>query len=69
MKVIEVSDNSLVGEIVKEDQIENYKKIKGVLHWVGHDDSVEVESRIYQRLFSCPFPGRDKDSILSDLNP
>lgn len=51
-----------------EEQIENYKSIKGILHWVGKNDSVEIETRIYERLFVCPFPGKDKQSILEDVN-
>lgn len=67
--MLEVGDHHLTGEIVPENEIENYKKIKGILHWVGKDDSVEIETRIYNRLFSHPFPGRDKPSIMDDINP
>lgn len=40
VKILEVGDHSLKGEIVPESEIENYKKIKGILHWVGEEDSV-----------------------------
>ena len=42
---------------MKEEDIPNIKKVKGILHWVSADESVECEIREYQRLFSTPFPG------------
>lgn len=68
VRILEVDDHSLKGEIVPEDQIENYKAIKGILHWVGKDDSVEAEVRVYDKLFNTPFPGEGKKSILEDVN-
>jgi hypothetical protein len=35
-----VDASGVDAEVVSEDQIENYKKIKGILHWVSADNSV-----------------------------
>lgn len=67
VKITEVNDHSLKGEIIPEDKVENYKKVKGILHWVGKDDSVECETRIYSRLFNTVFPGKDSGDIMKDL--
>lgn len=40
VRILEVGDHSLKGEIVPESEIENYKKVKGILHWVGEEDCV-----------------------------
>lgn len=67
VKITEVNDHSLKGEIIPEDKVENYKKVKGILHWVGKEDSVVCETRIYNRLFNNPFPGKESGDILKDL--
>jgi len=47
------------------------RKVKGVIHWVSVQNSVSAEVRLYDRLFSNPFPGRNdpKGNFVKDLNP
>ena len=33
------------------------RKVKGNIHWLAVDDAVAAELRLYDRLFSVPFPG------------
>lgn len=68
LKIISVNDNFAEAEVVLEKDIENYKKIKGILHWVGEKDSVVFESRVYSRLFKCPFPGKETGNLIDDVN-
>ncbi len=44
------------------------RKIKGTIHWVSAAAAVEVDVRLYDRLFRVPEPGRNGD-YLDDLNP
>jgi glutaminyl-tRNA synthetase len=37
------------------------RKVKGTLHWVSARHATDVEVRLYDRLFSVPFPGADKE--------
>lgn len=64
-----MNDSFAEAEIVDQKDIEDYKKIKGILHWVGEKDSVEFESRVYTRLFKCPFPGKETGNLIDDVNP
>ena len=43
-------------------------KVKGAIHWLSAAHSHAAEVRIYDRLFSVPHPGRERD-FLEDLNP
>jgi len=45
------------------------RKVKGTLHWVSAAHAVDAEVRLYDRLFSTEFPGKDSGDPLSDLNP
>jgi len=46
------------------------RKVKGTLHWVSAQHAVEVEVRLYDRLFSDPEPAGHKDKTPADfLNP
>jgi glutaminyl-tRNA synthetase len=47
------------------------RKIKGTIHWVSADHSIEAEVRLYDRLFTVPNPGSDKSGAdwKSCLNP
>lgn len=40
VKILSVTDHVVEAEIVPDEKIENYKKVKGILHWVAHSDSV-----------------------------
>ena len=44
-------------------------KVKGNIHWVCAGDAYASEVRLYDRLFTTPYPGRDSANYLSDLNP
>ena len=44
------------------------RKVKGTLHWVSAEHTVDAEVRLYDRLFEAEEPGKDRD-ILEDLNP
>jgi glutaminyl-tRNA synthetase len=47
------------------------RKIKGTIHWVSASHSIEAEVRLYDRLFSVPNPGGEKNGPdwKSCLNP
>jgi glutaminyl-tRNA synthetase len=44
------------------------RKVKGTLHWVSARHCAEAEVRLYDRLFTTEFPGRDAD-FLTQINP
>ena len=46
------------------------RKVKGTLHWVTVNESIEVEVRLYDRLFLDPSPDSHKDKdFLEFVNP
>ena len=45
----------------------NKKKLKGIIHWVSAKHAINVETRLYDRLFNIPNPGAAED-ITSTLN-
>jgi len=46
------------------------RKVKGVIHWVSATDCIDVEVRLYDRLFTVENPEADKDKTFLDfLNP
>ena len=45
----------------------NKKKLKGIIHWVSAKHAINVETRLYDRLFNVPNPGAAED-ITSTLN-
>ena len=44
------------------------RKVKGTIHWVSADRSIEAEVRLYDRLFTVPEPGATVD-FQRHLNP
>ena len=73
VRILSVADDAngsfyVKGEIVPEEQIENYKKIKGVLHYVEKDNSVTCEVREYDKLFTTEYPGDRTGKFLDDVN-
>ncbi|YBU88700.1 MAG: glutamine--tRNA ligase/YqeY domain fusion protein [Candidatus Walczuchella monophlebidarum] len=69
-QIIEVhsfyDSKSLSGSNTKE----SLRKIKGTLHWVSSEHSIKVEVRLYDRLFSVPFPDGNKErDFLDFINP
>ncbi len=45
----------------------NKKKLKGIIHWVSAKHAIDIETRLYDRLFNVPNPGAVED-ITSTLN-
>jgi glutaminyl-tRNA synthetase len=43
-------------------------KVKGNIHWLSTRHAQPAEVRLYDRLFTVPDPGRDRDFV-ADLNP
>lgn len=49
---------------------ESNRKVKGTIHWVSCQDSLEAEVRLYDRLFTDEDPASVKDKSLAEmLNP
>ena len=49
---------------------ESLRKVKGTLHWVSTSKAIEVEVRLYDRLFTDPSPDTHKDKDFMDfINP
>ena len=44
------------------------KKVKGIIHWVSARHALDIEVRLYDRLFNTPNPAGEKD-LTSTLNP
>ena len=45
---------------------ESGRKVKGTIHWVSAKHARYAAVRLYDRLFSVPFPG---DNLAKELNP
>jgi glutaminyl-tRNA synthetase len=45
------------------------RRPKATLHWVSAADAVPAEVRLYDHLFSSPFPGAGGTDLFADLNP
>ncbi len=45
----------------------NKKKLKGIIHWVSAKHAINIETRLYDRLFNVPNPAAEED-IISTLN-
>jgi glutaminyl-tRNA synthetase len=48
---------------------DQYKKVKGNVHWVAVDGAFGCEVRLYDRLFKVPQPGTGDRDFLLDMNP
>ena len=44
-------------------------KVKGNIHWVSATHAYKCEVRLFDRLFKVPYPGRESENFLDDLNP
>lgn len=54
----------------KSGMAESNRKVKGTIHWVSTSDAIDVDVRLYDRLFTVENPGDDKDQDFRDfLNP
>lgn len=45
------------------------RRVKATMHWVSADHSVDVQARLYDRLFTDSHPGQDGRDPLDSLNP
>ncbi len=45
------------------------RRPKGTLHWLSAEHAVPAEVRLYDHLFTSPFPGSDGRDLFEDLNP
>ncbi|MCW8849957.1 MAG: glutamine--tRNA ligase/YqeY domain fusion protein [Melioribacteraceae bacterium] len=46
------------------------KKVKGTIHWVSAQNSIDAEIRLYDRLFSTENPEEDKEKdFIENINP
>jgi glutaminyl-tRNA synthetase len=45
------------------------RRPKATLHWVSAAHAIPAEVRLYDHLFSDPFPGADGGDLFADLNP
>ena len=68
VKVLSVDDNLVKVEILKDEDVPNIKKVKGILHWVSFEESVECEIREYTKLFKTEFPGQKTGNVLDDVD-
>jgi len=49
---------------------ESLRKVKGTLHWVTQNDSIDITINSYDRLFKEESPGTNEDrDFLKDINP
>jgi glutaminyl-tRNA synthetase len=45
------------------------KRIEGTIHWVSAEHALDVEVRLYDRLFAVEAPGEGDRDFMDDLNP
>ncbi len=45
------------------------RKVKGVIHWVSMQDALDVEVRLYDRLFNCENPDAAEGDYRDYINP
>ncbi len=45
------------------------RKVRGTIHWVSAKHALEVEARLYERLFSDAFPEADGQDFSKCVNP
>ena len=45
------------------------RRVKGTLHWLSQEDSLDCEVRLYDRLFTVENPGADERDFRELLNP
>ena len=49
---------------------ESLRKVKGTLHWVTQNDSIDITINSYDRLFKEETPGaKNEGDFLKDINP
>lgn len=56
--------------MTKSGMAESNRKVKGTIHWVSTEDAIDVDVRLYDRLFLSENPGDEKEGDFRDfLNP
>jgi glutaminyl-tRNA synthetase len=58
----------VIEDTVGQDPADGVKP-KGVIHWVSASEGVQVELRLYDRLFTCEAPDRGGEDFTQHLNP
>jgi len=48
---------------------EDKRKVRGTSHWVSVKQAAKAEVRLYDKLFSSEYPGKETGDYLDDLNP
>ena len=66
-EIVEVIAEIVPGTLGKNPEPE--QKPRGVIHWVSESESMPVEIRHYQRLFTAENPDKAEDGYLSVINP
>ena len=65
LNIFKKTDGSI--DYIDVKYIETDQKLKGVIHWVCADYSVDCEVRLYSHLLAVPFP--DSENWQTQLNP
>lgn len=60
---------SVRASIISEEDPAAKQKIKGVLHFVSEENSVNCEVRMFDKLFLEEYPGNKTGNFLDDFNP
>lgn len=56
--------------MTKSGMAESNRKVKGTIHWVSTEDAIDVDVRLYDRLFLSENPADEKEGDFRDfLNP
>ncbi len=45
------------------------RKVKGTIHWVSAEHAIPAEVRLYEPLFTKPYPEENDENFLDNLNP
>src|SRR5262249_40420103 len=45
------------------------KRVDGTIHWVSATEALDVEVRLYDRLFSVEAPGQGEGDFTTEMNP
>ena len=54
-------------KILTMEEVGNYKKVKGILHWIPEGEAFKVKVNVFDRLFTHDFPGSEND-LLDDVD-
>lgn len=70
------NDEGIVEEVIcdydpesRGGNVSDGRKIRGTIHWVNADDSIDAEIRIYSNLFLKPEPEASDKDFVESINP